>query len=79
MSWATKSIGYSNSAQVIAWNNLPTTTVIAHLWGAGGGAGGADAGIRGGYGSGGTYARVTFEVGGFDELYIAVGVGGGGR
>jgi hypothetical protein len=70
--------GFSNNVQVIPWDNLPDTLVIANLWGGGGGAGGNDARAIGGNGGGGCYSQVIFTVGTGDELYVAVG-GGGGR
>jgi hypothetical protein len=76
MSIITKSIGYSNQIQLIDWNNSPTAIVTAYLWGAGGGGGGNDAGSPGGSGAGGGYSKVTFQVSGSDQIYLAVGGGG---
>lgn len=76
MSLITKSIGYSNQVQLIDWNNAPTATVTAYLWGGGGGGGGNDAGSQGGIGSGGGFSSFTFTVSGSDQIYLAVGGGG---
>lgn len=66
-----RNLGYTNGTQRLTWSG-PDGTVTAHLWGAGGGAGGADRFI-GGNGSGGGYTTVNFNVTDGDVLDVAVG------
>jgi hypothetical protein len=53
-------------------------SVTAHIWGAGGGGGGVDAGTLGGLGSAGLYNTRTFNVSKGDTVEVFVGDGGNG-
>lgn len=71
-----RTVGYTGSTEEIVWtqgNNVPVT---AYLWGGGGGGGGNDS-APGGYGSGGSYASVSFTVSNGDSIKLAVGGQGG--
>lgn len=69
--------GYTGVAEEIVWVQGDNVPVTAYLWG-GGGAGGGNDSARGGTGSGGGFARVSFVISDNDVIRLAVG-GPGGR
>lgn len=77
MTQIVKTLNYTGTRQVLVWPAAWSTTLTAYLWGGGGGGGGYDAGVPGGSGTGGGFARKTFTVNGNDVIEISVGGAGG--
>lgn len=71
-----KTFGYTGKRQSITMEFSGTCT--AYLWGAGGGAGGADASSFGGAGSSGLHNSTTFTFVKGDVIEVSVGKGGTG-
>jgi hypothetical protein len=75
--WSTRLVGTESISRYLV--TMPfRANVTAHVWGAGGGGGGVDAGTQGGVGSPGLYNTGTFTVLEGDILEVCVGEGGRG-
>jgi len=75
--WSTRSPGTDKVGRYVA--TMPfRASITAHVWGAGGGGGGLDAGTHGGLGASGLYNTTSFEVGKGDIVEVFVGSGGAG-
>lgn len=77
MTTLTRPLGMTQTRQLLTFPaNGYAPTVTAYLWGAGGGAGGADGPRQGGAGTGGGYVRADFTVSPGDTIEITVGSAG---
>lgn len=75
--WSTRSPDFFLTARYLV--TMPCrANITAHVWGAGGGGGGMDAGTVGGIAAPGLYNTTTFQVDKGDQLEVFVGSGGTG-
>lgn len=75
--WSTRSAGTETIARYVA--TIPfRANVTAHVWGAGGGGGGMDAGTIGGIGAPGSYNTGTVTVAKGSQIEVCIGEGGRG-
>lgn len=77
MSQSNKVLLFTNGNQQLVWNESFSVTVVAHLWGAGGGGGYCFSyQVPGGKGSGGAYSQKTFTINPGDVITVSPGGGG---